>query len=983
MNAVWALVAARARAGAAWWALVAVGVALATAAPVLTAASTRVASAGALRHGLADLPAGQRSISVSYNGLLAGRDLAGVDRAVRGQLGRLSGAPALREVVFRRLSDGRGAQLTLGAVDGLDRAVRLTSGRLPASCTPRRCEVVQVGRRRTPDTAFLGVVVVGRAERRDPLLLSGTFDPGADAPLLLAADTERVAALDALGLFPRIWGWVTPVDLGRVGRLGVAGYLARESDVADRLFRRLPGLIVTTPDDVLRAADDRARRSASRFALLGGTSAALVLGLAVVGAVGARPDHRSVLRLLRTRGARRHHLRLFSAAEATWPVLAGAAAGLGAEYLGARLVWGGPVAGAGLAGGATVSALLAAAAAGAMAVVLRWQPAAGERGAWRAVGLAAGAVVGAAALAGARGSTDAAPGAGADPLVSLLPMLAALAAGLVAACCWPLLGRVGRLLVPRRATGWRLAVAGAGRQPLRAAATVAVLAATATSVVFAGAYRSTLQAGAADQAAYAVPMVARLGTGPTLSRPADVAPPEDVARLAPDAVSYPVLRGSATVALTTVDSAGVEVLGIDPAALPRIAHWRSDYSSVAPAALARRLATAGPRPGPAIPDGASRLTVPVAGPTARLTVVALVRDRAGRSLPITLARTGNSLAGPLPAAAGRTLAALTLQEDLLTASLRQHGLGEGGAAQPARTGRVVLGRPAANGKASVTPAGLAVDYRIAGNATTAGPPAAPGPVPALVDRATAARARGGLLSLDLGAQQRISLRVVATGERFPTTRGRFAVLDRTRLAATVDAVTPGAGTPTETWVWAPAGAPARAVDRALRSTPYDVLAVASRADREAALRSDPVAVTASRLLLGAAAAGLAVGALCVVLLVGAERRESAGELFAREADGARPGRLRRALFGRAAAVVSVGVPVGVAGGLVLARATTALVTVTAAGTTPTPPLRLAAAPGVVAVELVVLVALGLAGAAAVAAGSLRGPLPVAPEVDLR
>jgi hypothetical protein len=59
------------------------------------------------------------------------------------------------------------------------------------------------------------------------------------------------------------------------------------------------------------------------------------------------------------------------------------------------------------------------------------------------------------------------------------------------------------------------------------------------------------------------------------------------------------------------------------------------------------------------------------------------------------------------------------------------------------------------------------------------------------------------------------------------------------------------------------------------------------------------------------------------------------------------------------------------------------VTVTAAGTTPVPPLLLAASPALVAAEVAGLLGVGLAGAAAVAAASLRGPLPAPPETDLR
>jgi hypothetical protein len=713
-----------------------------------------------------------------------------------------------------------------------------------------------------------------------------------------------------------------------------------------------------------------------------------------------RRDHLAVLRLLRTRGATPAHLTGFSVAEAAWPVAVGAAAGLGAGYLAALLLWGRSIAGSGLAGGARTSALLAGVAAVAVATTLRWQPSTGERGAWRAVTVAAAATFAAVALAAARGSTGAVAGAPADPLLSLLPVLTATGTGLVAARCWPLAPRLLARVIPHRAAGPILALAGAGRQPLRAAATVAVVAATCCSVVFAGAYRATVDRGAADQAAYAVPTVARLTTGPLLIRPADVATPDAVARLAPGAVAFPVLRSEANVALTLVESAPVEVLGLEPGTLVRVAHWRSDYSDAPPAAVARRLAVAAPVAGLAIPDGARRLTIPASGSTFRLDVHALVRDRPGRSLPFTLDRRGDALVADLPPGAGRALVSLDLQEDLQTASLRQHAVGEGAVDVPARTGRVILGRPAADGRPlagdlggwSVTAAGrgtaaagrLVVDYRIAGNPTTIRPPRVPAaPVPAYVDRDTAKLARGGALSLDLGQGQRLAVRVVATGERFPTTRRRFAVLDRAAVANALDAITPGAGSPTEVWVWAPPGASTRAAERALGRAPYDRLTVELRSAGERSLRTDPVALTSSRLLLGTAAAGLLIGALCIVLLVAGERRESAGELFAREAEGSRPSTLRLALFARAGAVVAVGVPFGVAAGLGLARATTALVTVTAAGTTPVPPLVLAAAPGLVAIEVAVLLCLGLTGAAAVAATSLRGRLPVPPETDLR
>jgi len=52
----------------------------------------------------------------------------------------------------------------LGAVDGLARFVRLRSGRLPASCRPERCEVLQLGGSGPlPSVPGLRLVRVGRA----------------------------------------------------------------------------------------------------------------------------------------------------------------------------------------------------------------------------------------------------------------------------------------------------------------------------------------------------------------------------------------------------------------------------------------------------------------------------------------------------------------------------------------------------------------------------------------------------------------------------------------------------------------------------------------------------------------------------------------------------------------------------------------------------------------------------------------------------
>lgn len=1004
MGAVADLVRARARYRVWAWVLVASGTALAAALPVASAAASRLVSSAALEHGLEQLPAGQRSVTVSYNGFLPDQaQLSDIDAAVQSEVGRLSEGATLHELIFRRISDARGNEFVLGATDGLPSAVHLVSGRLPTSCTPLRCEVVVIGTPVAPDPS-LGIVVVGRATRTNPLVLSGTFDPGPGVPLLLADGVVAAAKLDSLANFQRSYGWVAPVDLGRVRRDGVPSYLDASASVADRLWRHTQGLVLTAPDDVLRAEDDRAAGSGQRFALLGAIGAVLVLGLALVGAVGARRDHLSVVRTLRLRGASARRLAGFTLAEAAWPVLLGAVVGVVATVAamaGVASATGtpvGPVVRAGLVGSLAGLAVLVPLAVAAVALTLRVRPDGGEAAVWHAVEIAAAVLAGAALLVAARGGTTAGTGR-TDPLLVALPLLVITAAALLAArLAPPVLSLVGRLL-PHRALTARTAVQGPVRRPIRAATTVAVLAATVAAVVFATGYRATLQRGAEDQAAYAVPMSAVLRTGTDLTRPTDVSTPAAVASLGAGVHAYPVLRTGATVAVSGNENAPVQVLGLDPAALPALAQWRDDYADRSPSTLQRGLAVPAPPHATALPTG-RELRIPFTGSLAGLDVIGLVRDARRDASAVPLHQVGGALVGTVPTDRGAlTLASLTLRENTEQATLRQHHIGEGNNDLPARTGAATFAAPTVDGqptsgaftswrstKATVSAqgGGIQVAYRIAGDVAVVRATAADEgqPVPALVDARTAARAQGGVLDLALGRLGRIRVHVVASGERFPTTTGRYAVVDRTALSRALDDLDPGAGAPTEVWVDAGRSG-AGALAAKLRAAPFDRLALSLRADRERALRTDPVARGAGLLLLTAAGLGLLVAVVAVVLLVAAERREAAGELYALEADGMPPRSGRRLLLLRAVAVVAVGVPAGLVAGALLARWVARLVAVTAGGTTPVPPLRLAVGPVALAVELAAALALALAAAAVVANRSLREPLPVRPETDLR
>ena len=183
MRVVPALVWARLRHRPLRWLLVVLGLATATVLPVVAQGSTTVVAAQALRHGIAGLPPGQRSLIVSSPGVvLPAADLAFRDARATADLHKLSAGTVIHQLLFRRIADATGGSLFLGAADRLTSVVRVTSGRAPASCTPTRCEVVVVGQGTPKLQPELGLVIVGRAVRTNSLLLAGTFDPGTTRP---------------------------------------------------------------------------------------------------------------------------------------------------------------------------------------------------------------------------------------------------------------------------------------------------------------------------------------------------------------------------------------------------------------------------------------------------------------------------------------------------------------------------------------------------------------------------------------------------------------------------------------------------------------------------------------------------------------------------------------------------------------------------------------------------------------------------------
>jgi hypothetical protein len=992
------------------WLLVAVGVAVATVLPVLAESSASIVATQAVRYGVAQLDPGQRGLIASTYGIAQSPDaLQKMNDEVRRELAPLAAQPPRAELLYGRLAEGAGATYFFGAVDDLRTAVHITSGRAPTSCTPQRCEVVVLGSGTPQLSADLGLVVVGRAVRTDPLLLSGTFDPGHDVPVLLADGVTQATQLASLDQFPRTYGWVTPVDLDRVQRLGVDAYLARSARIAAELMGWGKGINLDAPDDVLRAQDARAQQSARRFALLGGSATALLLGFAAIGAIGLRREHAAVTELLRRRGAPRRAVALLTGVESAAPVLVGGLVGVlvgaamaGWRGLAAELPYWHSAIGAVRAAGLAV-AVGALAAWILVALVRSWPGATAARTAWRALDftvLAGLAVVG---LALSRGAVTASSlGSGTDPLLLALPVLFVVCGGLLVGRVWPVLVGSGAKLLPHRLLAARLGLLGALRRPLRPVATAAFFAAAAGIVVFAAGYQATLRQGAVEQATFAVPLSASVATGTTLVQPLDIAHGADYAALAPGVSAHGVLRTDAGIRLSANETLTANVLGVDPAALREIPSWTHVVGGVDAASAARSITAGSKNQGILVPAGSTRITVPVTGDLSQVTLTAWLRSADGRDRGVLLDAAGGTASGAVPAnlAAPVRLFALALAQSSDYTTIQQHHLGEGGTNIQGLSGTLALGPPRFDGggsdavpdwsgwgstTAEVNAANrrMTVGYKLTGNRIVIRPGTGTlaAPIPVLADPVTAAHAGNRLLPLVMNGNEPVQARVVGVVRRFPTLGTRFLVADAGALADALDAREPGTGSVTELWLAAPDSSTA-ALTRALATSPYDQLHVSTRDSRTRQLQADPLARGATALLSASALLALLIAALSVVLLVVAEQRDDSTELYAWESDGLPPRTLRMSLFARACAVVAVAVPGGLLVGVALSTVTTRLVTVTAVGTTPNPPLHLAIGPVWALVSLAGGIAIGLLAAAAVASAALRERLPRRPEEEL-
>lgn len=931
-------------------------------ATVLAAALT--VSDRTMAHGVAGLPGAGRQVAAVWGGVPLQEPKGGfatLDRLARRVLDPVIGRKPTAFALFRETRIG-GANVDLAAGDDLAHWVKLSSGRLPRTCTHARCEVVQLAGSGPLPPKFVRVGVgsltsqapfgylVGGQTASTVIARAERWHRPAAPPFLLAPNVASVASLPEIFYDYRSYRWVVPLEPGDVHPWNLDQVLRSVGQARATVGATTSAFTVEAPEQELQGFLATGRAGQRRLLLLGGEAAALLLAFIVLAASGLRRDAEASRRRLTWLGATRSQIALQSGVEAGAVAAVGAAVGWFAGIIPAALVArhfdsqaGAVIAHSVLSAGGLAAAIGLIAAAGAILLASIWVPPvrlAGLRLTMLDFAAVAAAVV--IAVAFARGATDTgslAGGQGTGVVLLLLPGLVVFVAAVVAGRALEFLSR----LLERAGRGGplpvRLAALSVARNPGRAAIAVSFLVVSLGLALFADVYRSTLTKGQHDQAAYAVPAAAIAA--------------EDNAKLIPvlgaaPFSAYQRFDGAAQVirlAGNVPAGNGFTLLAVPGETLANIGGWRSGFSSRSRSELAGALAPSGPVRLRTVPLPPGRLTLPL-GRNGLVRVRAAIEKRDGSIgfVPLPAQQPGGGLLG-------------------FSFDITGHGLeretvtGEG--AHPLGTLSLTMRPPQVDGKpvpidfAAWKGTGVRVKTRPGSARITflATPDLQPGfrlrqptdgkAVPVVVSPAIATAAGPDhVLPVDIEGTPLVT-RVVGTASRFPSLDGDFLVADRQTFATAMNAQAPGTAVTNEIWLGRPPP------DR----PPFDVLQIRTRAGVEAGLAADPLARGSLLALVVAAIAGVALALGGLLLVVIADLRDERGELFDLEAQGATPTTLRRHLRLRAALLVGVGLVGGIATAAVLSALVVSLVEVTANATQPQPPLVLSVDWGVLGLGL--------------------------------
>ncbi len=920
---------------------------------------------------------------------------SGGDReAVSGRFEAVSGPlerhalPAVRGVLMRELTDRQVPLfLLLVAVDEPGPWTTILDGRLPAPCTPQRCEALLASEVAAPPGFVSGhpaegleLPIVGRGlldpavpfERLDQSGAAGER-PANDsqterrAPaILLVNGVDALASMAALDRTGRTYVWTAGLRPDAIHAWTADDLISGLSTVTRRLTEDDRAFTVSSPAG--RIGDELARAEAARgrMLLISSLAVSILLAFAVFAALVGRADLAAELARLRAVGARRVDLGALIVLEAMLPVgVAGVLGALGglvtvAVLAASQQVPIGPLLeNALLAPEALVAAVVTMAAA-AVATIAVTTPSLRGRGFARtlgAVGVTAVVLLGWQLSSAGALEPAALARSLANPAVIVVPSALAFLVALAFLAVLPQIFRALARRLRRAPLPVRLSILSVSRDPERPAATVTLLAFSLGAIVFALGWSASLRQGIVDQAAYRSGLdmrVTELGTPESISQ--SVVPVERYDLLGDDVRTMPVFRGHGDVA----PGGGVAVLGVDPSVLPDLPGWRADFSDRPITALASAIEVASPpggwrQAGHRLPatDPLLRLRFDYAGESLRL--AAVVETLGGDHASIELGTIGDGMTSAratLPAAAiGGTLIALNFRHDRFIYGPHQHELR-----------RATVTFHGLDGLVDARPIALEV-FSVAME-TIRAPQATDGlALPAMVspDLATAVD-EDGLLRLEIGGAT-VNLRVVSTVTAFPTVveaRPRFVVVALQPWLMALNAEAPGAGRPTEMWLGTPTHDGLLRIRAGLAGSPFRFPVVTDQMALVAERTADPLSESIVWALVVAALAGLVLSVAGILLGAAADLRDETGELADLETQGVAPSTLRTHAVLRTAWLAGGGAIAGVIVGVLLAATVTAALAVTAEGTLPIPSMRvvLPMAPILAGVTLVLAAVLG-------------------------
>jgi len=980
------LVGARLGAGGERLVLVALGIVAGAAVLAAVLAGRLVMQDRALQLAMGQLQPGDRTVQVVWSGAVT--SFSQLDPQVTPKVRALTGEQPVAAMLFREASIQQ-RLVNVRAADDLSRWVKLVSGRLPTRCVPSHCEVLRLkGKGPIPSTSHLNLIEVGRATLKpdapfaafvlptpptEQVARAVRYHTPQPSPTVIANGVAALSRTPELETFYRAYGWFLPVANGEVHPWAINAFEQKVQRLTASLEAGSDQFQVTAPSDTLSTAAASSRVAARRLLLLGGEGGALLIAFTVLAAAALRRDVLDARRRLTWFGARGWQVELFTFAEST--AVAGAATVAG---------W--------VLGGAIAAAIASRAGSPAGAVVRHALLTSGGLGAAIAVALAAGVLlhatvrapgvqlgrlaltpldmaalgaIGIVLVGWARGSVGAQQltgGGGTNAFLLLVPALIVFAAAIVSARLLApalrALGRAGR----RGPVALRLAAASLARNPGHAAIAATFLVASLGLALFAVGYRSTLTQGQRDEASFAVP--------------ADYVLTEDFNQLVPvphgaqhlRRPSTPVMRLSGNVPSGTTFG----FLALPRHAIATVGGWRSDFATRTRAELAAAVSpSVTPLKTVALPPG-RQLTIPATANGDDIGVRAFFRSPLGDYVAVGLGHTRSGhtvlLHGRVPF---RHATLAQIRFDILNSGRITANAGTG--IQPSAKGTISFGTLRINGRPVPLP-----DW--SGHGGISGRPGKLGYVltperdpiyrpvqvtdghalPVVATPHVAAEAGPqGVIPIDVEGEQ-IAARIVGVVKRFPSIQGDAVVAELSQAATRFDVRSPGLGTPDELWL-----------SGAAPHTPE--LAVASRAETLARLKSDPLARGALLTLAGTAAVALLLALVGLVLSVVGDVRDERGELFDLEAQGAAPSTIRTHLRLRAALVAAFGVAGGLLLGTILSTLVISLVSVTAGAAEPEPPLRLA-----LDWPLLAIAAAGYAVAAMLLVGAatlLRGRAP--------